>query len=185
MITESFYWKKPLLKGASIIRTYMEREDLSDAQFARVERELFIGFYAIRKLLEATGKVSEPTRNLKLPTIWYPKKTEKPIVDWYNRGEIWELYDLRDERREHKDLLYVAHRMIHSFIFMLSEIDDGHGVFFTSDRDKEFRLNFISTGEIVRAFETVGSDYPVDFKAWRDPRTGEMKWTVGSEGSET
>lgn len=184
MITESFYWKKPLLRGASIIRNYMEKDKISDAQFARVERELFIGFYAIRKLLEAVGKVSESTRNLKLPTLWYPKMNEKPIVDWYNRGEIWELYDLEKGLREQKDLLYVTHRMIHSFIFMLSENDEGHGVFFTSDRDKEFRLNFITTGEIVRAFETVGNDYPANFRAWRDPQNGEMKWSVGSEGNE-
>ena len=185
MITESFYWKKPLLKGAAIIRTYMERENLSDAQFARVERELFIGFYAIRKLLEAVGKVSEPTRNLKIPTLWYPKTIGKPIVDWHNRGEIWELYDLENERREQRDLLYITHRMIHSFIFMLSGIDEGHGVFFTSDRDKECRLNFVKTGEIVKAFEIVGNDYPADFRGWRDSRTGEMKWSVGSKDSET
>lgn len=88
------------------------------------------------------------------------------------------MYDLEDPRSEQRDLLYVAHRMVHSFIFVLSGDDDGHGAFFTSDRDKETRLNFLSTEEIVRVFQAVGSDYPSGFHAWRAKDTGEMKWSV-------
>lgn len=178
MITESYYWKKPLLTGAKFIKKYMDEENISDAQFARIEREIFIGFYAIRKLLEATGKVSPETRDMQVPIKWYPKRDGQPLVDWYNRSEFWDLYDLEDGRAELRDLLYVAHQMVHSFIFVLSGDDDGHGAFFTSDRDKKNRLSFITTNEIVNIFETVGKDYPSGFQAWRDTSTGEMKWTV-------
>lgn len=178
MITESYYWKKPLLTGAKFIQKYMDADEISDAQFARIEREIFIGFYSIRKLLEATAKVGEQTRDMKVALKWFPKKAGQPIVDWYNRNEFWELYNLEQPTQETRDLLYVAHRIVHSFIFSLSGDDDGHGAFFTSDRDKEFRLNFLSTYEMVRIFETVGNDYPSGFKAWRDPDTGEMKWSV-------
>jgi hypothetical protein len=178
MITESYYWKKPLLTGAAIIRKYMDRENITDGQFARIEREIFIGFYSIRKLLEATGKVSPETRDMKVGLKWHPKRSDKPLVDWYNRSEFWELYDLEDPKSEQRDLIYVANQMVHSFIFILSGDDDGHGAFFTSDRDKKARLNFISTDEIVRVFETVGNDYPAGFNAWRDKDTGEMKWNV-------
>lgn len=178
MITESYYWKKPLLTGAKVIRKYMDAEDVSEAQFARIEREIFIGFYSIRKLLEATGKVSAETRNMKVALKLYEKRADQPAVDWYNRSEFWELYDLDNPTLELRDLLYVAHRMVHSFIFILSGDDDGNGAFFTSDRDKETRLNFVSTDEIVRVFETVGSDYPSGFHAWRDKATDEMKWSV-------
>lgn len=178
MITESYYWKKPLLAGAKAIRKYMDAEDISDAQFARIEREIFIGFYSIRKLLEATGKVSAETRDMKVSLKQYEKRADQPIVDWYNRSEFWELYNLDKPALESRDLLYVAHRMVHSFIFILSGDDDENGAFFTSDRDKETRLNFVSTDEIVRVFETVGKDYPTGFHAWRDKVTGEMKWSV-------
>lgn len=184
MITESYYWKKPLLAGAKIIRKHMDAEDISEAQFARIEREIFIGFYAIRKILEATGKVSAETRDLKVVLKRYEKRTDQPIVDWYNRSDFWELYDLDNAALEVRDLLYVAHRMVHSFIFILSGDDDGNGAFFTSDRDKETRLNFVSTDEIVRVFETVGKDYPSGFHAWRDEATGEMKWSVLSKEPE-
>lgn len=178
MITESYYWKKPLLAGAKVIRKYMDAEDISEAQFARIEREIFIGFYSIRKLLEATGKVSAETRDMKVSLKRYEKRANQPTIDWYNRSEFWELYDLDKPALEFRDLLYVAHRMVHSFIFILSGDDDGNGAFFTSDRDKETRLNFVSTDEMVRVFETVGNDYPSGFHAWRDKATGEMKWSV-------
>ncbi|MDT9599189.1 hypothetical protein [Sphingosinicella rhizophila] len=178
MITESYYWKKPLLTGANFIRKYMDEENITDAQFARIEREIFIGFYTVRKLLEATGKVSPETRDLQVSLKRYPKRNGQPLVDWYNRSEFWELYDLEDGRSEQRDLLYVAHQMVHSFIFVLSGHDDGHGAFFTSDRDRKARLSFIATSEIARIFEIVGNDYPSGFNAWRDPDTGEMKWAV-------
>ncbi len=178
MITESNYWKKPLLAGAKVIRKHMDAEDIGEARFARIEREIFIGFYATRKLLEATGKVSAETRAMKVALKRYEKRADQPIVDWYNRSEFWELYDLDNAALELRDLLYVAHRMVHSFIFILSGDDDGHGAFFTSDRDKDTRLNFKSTDEIVRVFEVVGQDYPSGFHASRDEATGEMKWSV-------
>lgn len=178
MITESHYWKKPLLTGANFIRKYMDEENITDAQFARIEREIFIGFYTVRKLLEATGKVSPETRDLQVSLKCYPKRNGQSLVDWYNRSEFWELYDLEDGRCEQRDLLYVAYQMVHSFIFILSGHDDGHGAFFTSDRDKKTRLSFITTSEIVRIFEIIGKDYPSGFNAWRDPDTGEMKWAV-------
>jgi hypothetical protein len=178
MITDSYYWKKPLLVGAKFIRKNLDAKDISEAQFARIEREIFIGFYAIRKLLEATGKVSTETRTMKVALERYDKREYHPIVDWYNRSEFWELYNLDEPMQESRDLLYVAHRMVHSFIFMLSGEHDRYGAFFTSDRDKDTRLNFISKDEIVRVFEAVGQDDPSGLHAWRDEATGEMKWIV-------
>lgn len=180
MISESCYWKKPLLAGAKVIRKYMDAKEISDAQYVRIEREIFIGFYAVRKILEATAKVSAETRTMKVELKWFEKRVGQPIVDWYNRSEYYELYDLDEPMTEFRDLLYVAHRMVHSFIFLLTSDWDGHrhGAYFTSDRDKETRLNFISTDEIVRVFEMVGSDYPSGMQTWRDSLTGEMKWSV-------
>lgn len=184
MISESHYWKGPLLTGAKVIRKIMGKMDASEAEFARVEREIFIGFYAIRKLLEATGKLSSETHLLKLSLTRYKKREGKPTCDWYNRQHIFQLYDLDSPTQENLDLIYVAHRMVHSFIFDLAYYDNHHGAFFTSDRDKDKVLNFVRTEEIVRAFETVGNDYPSRFVAWRDEMTGEMKWNVPAKGTE-
>lgn len=178
MITESYYWKKPFLTGTSFIRKYMDEENIADTQFTRIEREILIGFYTVRKLLKASGKVSLETRNSQVSLKCYSKRNGQPSVGWYNRSEFWELYDLEDGRSEQRDLLYVAHQMVHSFIFVLSEDDEGHGAFFTSARDKKTRLSFITTNEIASIFELAGNDYPSGFNAWRDPDTGKTKWVV-------
>ena len=175
MITESRYWKEPLLRGADIIEDLMAAEELSEEQFGRVEREFFIGFYSIRKLFEASAKVSRSTRDQKLDIIFFDRSGRNGIVDWYNRSEFWEHYDLETLKRERRDVLYIAHRITHSFIFMLADEEFGSGMYFTSDNDKEKRLNFITTHEVTRIFRIVGNDYPSDLKMWRDEETGEMK----------
>lgn len=180
MIGESVYWKQPLLDAATRLREAIGKVDLPDEQCAQLERDVFLGFYSIRKLFEAAGKVSGSTRARRLSVAWFPKLPRAPVVDWYNRNEIWELYDLDNRRSEDRDLLYVAHRLIHSFIFMQSvgDAEDADGFFFTSDRDKEHRVNFIETVQVIEAFDVVGHDYPADFQSWRDISTGEMKWST-------
>jgi hypothetical protein len=63
VINESHYWKAPLLRSAGWLEKLRVREDILDKTLARVERELLIGFYAIRKLLD-TFKISETTRKM-------------------------------------------------------------------------------------------------------------------------
>lgn len=177
MIWESHYWKEPLLKMADRIEKYSQKEALTERQSAQYERDLFIGYYSVRKLFESTAKVSDETRAAKMSLDWFPKKPDAPIVDWYNRSEFWELYDLEDRHTEERDALFVAHRLIHSFIVVGSPAFEGgkSGDFFTSDRDKEKRLYFVPTNETVALFRAVGRDYP-NFVTWRDKKTGERLW---------
>lgn len=169
MITDSYYWKEHLLKGAAEIAKIMPKETLTETQFSRVEREILIGFYSVRKLIEATTKVTPKTAKLELELNWYPKRADKPRVDWYNRYNFIDLYDFNEFRVERRDIIFISHRMVHSYIFNISN----NGVLFNSDRDKERRLLFIKTTEILRAFNTVGDDYPSSIIVTRDPLTGD------------
>ena len=56
MITESYYWKLPLLEMADRFRLVASKEDLTDEEYAAYERDLFIGFYSVRKLFEGLRK---------------------------------------------------------------------------------------------------------------------------------
>ncbi|MEB3415389.1 hypothetical protein VCJ71_04870 [Alteriqipengyuania sp. WL0013] len=153
----------------------MSLEDITEDQFGQIEREFFVGFYGIRKLFEAPAKLSQVTRRQLLDVVYFDRLDNTDLVDWYNRSEFWEHYNIEFPKRERRDVLYVAHRVTHSFIFMLGEEEFGSGIYFTSDRDKESRLNFITTSEVARIFRQVGSDYPENLKMWRDDVTGEMK----------
>ncbi|WP_197041970.1 hypothetical protein [Sandarakinorhabdus oryzae] len=185
MIWESRYWKDPLLKMAERIEFYSQKDSLTERQGAQYERDFFVGYYTVRKLFESAGKVSDETRALKLSLAWFPKKTAAPIVDWYNRNEIWDLYELDNRHHEQRDALFVAHRVIHSFIMVggSAGAGDQSGDYFTSDRDKEKRLYFVPAIETVSLFRAVGRDYP-NFISWKDEVTGERMWRAPAEKDE-
>lgn len=58
MIWESWHWKQPLLKMADRLAQFKASNELSDEELAQVERDIFIGFYSVRKLLEAPAKIT-------------------------------------------------------------------------------------------------------------------------------
>ena len=180
MIFESVHWKEPLLASSERLRRSMALLEWGEDGYAQFERDVFIGFYTIRKLLEAVGKLSRSTIESRHRLLWFPKKPEAPPVDWYNRTEIWDLYELECKHGENRDLLYFSNRIIHSFVFIPSAagFGDPEGFFFTSDIEKEKRLCFLQTTDVITMFDMVGSDYPEKLGAWRDAKTGEMKWST-------
>jgi len=176
VIWESCYWKDPLLEMADRLIELSRKDEWTEDEGAQFERDVFIGFYSVRKLFEAPAKVSDESRSMKLKIVRFPKRSGQPLVDWYNRDEIWKLYDIGNGQVEERDAVFVTHRMIHSFIFIPSAPCDAEqdGMFFTSDTDKEKNIYFIELNEVVRLFRDVGTDYP-DIEIHRDETTGEMK----------
>lgn len=55
MFYESFYWKQPLLKMADRIEKYAVRGELTARQAAQCERDMFLGFYTVRKLFKSAS----------------------------------------------------------------------------------------------------------------------------------
>jgi hypothetical protein len=47
---ESRYWKTPLLRAATWLERVQIQEQTPERTYVRIERELFLGFYVIRKL---------------------------------------------------------------------------------------------------------------------------------------
>lgn len=74
MIHESRYWKAPLLDAKKRLLAVAEPGELSEEHLAQIERDLFIGFYAIRKLLDAPGKLSDATHAMTVSLEWHPNR---------------------------------------------------------------------------------------------------------------
>ncbi|WP_123478544.1 hypothetical protein [Pseudomonas canadensis] len=172
MIWESWYWKQPLLEMAHRLAHFKASNDLSDEEVAQVERDIFIGFYSVRKLLEAPAKITDKTRSLSIPLR---KHSNLKRVTWRNNHRLEELYDLSKGGHEVRDVLFVCGRIIHSFVFAPCQSEDGglYGAFFSSDLDKDKHLYFISIDEVISLFREVGNDDPCDIKWSRDTNTGE------------
>ena len=59
MISESWYWKKPLLDMAKRLRKMRSVRKLTQRQLVQIERDIFIGFYSVRKLIETRTKLTD------------------------------------------------------------------------------------------------------------------------------
>lgn len=177
MIWESWYWKQPLLEMADRLANFKVSNDLSDEEVAQVERDIFIGFYSVRKLLEAPAKINDKTRSLSLTLRKHPNLKH---VTWCNNHRLDELYDLSESGQEVRDVLFVCGRIIHSFVFAPCQSEDGglYGAFFSSDRDKDSCLYFISIDEVISLFRQVGNDDPCHIEWSREPGTGKEKLIV-------
>ncbi|MDT4291860.1 hypothetical protein RO575_20030 [Methylomonas sp. MO1] len=175
VIHESHYWKAPLVRAAGWLNLLRVNDKNSEAALARAEREIFIGFYAIRKLL-STFKLSESTKQLKYEIEWFPGKPGR-AVDYFNRSEIDELFDLNQKSVETRDIGFLCNQVVHSFIFIITLGEKGEleGFFLTSDTMRYRRLYFVSIGSVLHAFRTVGKDYPSKQSLKRNEETGQWE----------
>lgn len=98
MIFESQYWKEPLLVSARWLSKLRLSEGTRESTYVRLEKELMIGFYSIRKLIE-TIKISDSTKEIKFDIEWY-KNIKK--VDWLNHAFLHENYDLTKSYSEQR-----------------------------------------------------------------------------------
>ena len=175
MISESHYWKEPLLEMALRLDAMKKSHDLTDEKFAQIERDIFIGFYSVRKLFETPAKLKDATKLMTVHLEWYPAKE---LVTWRNKHEINEVYDLAKAKMEKRDVVFVCGRIIHSFIFKPFMDDIGlAGIMFTSDIDKHSKLYSMKIDDVIHVFKEVGNDYPSEIH-WYQASEADREVTI-------
>ena len=130
MISESYYWKESLLECANRLASYSKLKDINLRDLVQIEKDIFISFYSIRKLMD-TAKISDSTRELEVNLGWSPNLKN---VTMLNSHKMNELYDLNDTRCETKNLRFLCNQFVHSYIFEVV-IEDSKGLsycYFTS-----------------------------------------------------
>ncbi|WP_027390599.1 hypothetical protein [Chrysiogenes arsenatis] len=172
MIWESCYWKEPLLESALRLSEYSGSESLDESQLVQIEKDIFVGFYTIRKLMD-TVKITDSTRDLKVQIDWSPNIKQ---VDLLNNHRIDELYDLNKVGKEERKLKFICDQIVHSYIFMPEENEYGGlaGFYFTSDKDRQKKIFYIAVQGVIDIFNVVGNDYPSGSEYIRNPETGEF-----------
>jgi hypothetical protein len=176
MIWESHHWKEPLIESAAAFEDFAQHTELSEEDLVKVEKDVFIGFYSIRKLMD-TMTISDSTKNLKLVLAWHPNV--KKVHEW-NSHHLDELYNFRVTNQETRSIRFICNQIIHSFVFAPVENDRGNleGIVFSSDKDRNNKLYFMDTKQLVEIFRLIGNDYPAHLMRERDPNTGEFKTKV-------
>ncbi|WPN57273.1 hypothetical protein [Pseudomonas sp. P9_31] len=180
MINESYYWKQPLLRSARWLEKALIAEESSERILARAEREIFVGFYAIRKLLE-TFKLSTTTKLLKSELSFFSAR-ENANPDYFNRDSLEKHYNLGIATTQTLDIEFICNQVIHSFIFIFELSDTGNigGFYLSSDKMRKRKLYFIPIATVTRLFRTVGRDYPTDQHFKRNPETGQWEDTYSN-----
>ncbi len=176
MIWESWPWKKDLLATAARLRAFMTTVSLSDEDMGQIERDIFIGFYSVRKLCETVTKLTDATKLMQVQLSWYPNLRS---VNWRNNHRIDELYNLETINHESRELGFIWGQIIHSFIFVPFMEDQGGlcEILFTSDAKKNKKLYSMKIEAVVAVFERVGNDDVTEIRWSRDPN-GEETTTV-------
>jgi hypothetical protein len=161
VIFESHHWKESLLKRARELSRQTVQRRWSEAAFAKLERNALIGFYEVRKLIEAR-KLSTSTAESTHRVLQYSAQG-KPVhrFNWHQYGE---LYDLQRGAEQELKLPLLCNQFVHSYVFGASFGDGGRldGVFVSSDHKRRSLLFLVPLTKIVEIFELVGRDYPSD-----------------------
>lgn len=174
MIWESYYWKQPLLKSATWLKRVRLGSGTRETTFVRIEREVFFGFYSIRKLLD-TCKLTTKARGLAFELCVYPNLRKVGYLNWHH---IERLYDLNKQGSEQRKLRFVCNLFVHSYLFLIVEDESGRieGFYITTDTDKNKKVYFVSLDCVCTAFRSVGRDYPWKGSFFLNPKTGEQEY---------
>jgi hypothetical protein len=175
MIWESCYWKEPLIESAKYFRRLRLTERTSERTFVRIEKEIMMGFYSVRKLLD-TFKVSDDSKKLKYDVVWH---RNIKAVSYHNWHHVDELYDLEKCHTEARDIRFICNKFIHSYVFLPIEEDMKlKGFYITTDTLKNNKCYFISIDNVVSIFRTIGRDYPAHFQQSVNLESGEIESSV-------
>ena len=157
MIEQSSYWKRDLIKTAGQLEKRYRQKVYSVRSLFAIEKQMFYGFYAIRKLIEAKA-VEKKILGNQIALTAYPV-TEAFYAN-LNGGSIFkEQYNYVNGERVTLSLKELCHQFVHSYNFSLfTPVDGLYGFYIASDRDKAEKIYYITLQKVVEIFLSVGSD---------------------------
>jgi hypothetical protein len=169
---ESYYWKEELKKILKTLRHMKKPVRWSERAHCVVERDLMLGFFMVRRLIEL-HRVSSATRDCTLTIFACPARGKR--VHQFNSHRLDELYDLEKEKCETKKPLYLSNQFIHASVSFVAR-DEGRNwsdVFVVSDFDRNDCIWRVPISEIRRLFVVASEDYPHSMRAAFNPTKGE------------
>jgi hypothetical protein len=158
MIFDSFPWKEELRRAANKLERAQSKKKWSERTAFTVEREVMLGAFAIRRLNESR-KVSDSLAKRPIPVRLHALTSSPP--DIWEVAEPWNHFDLTTSTRENLTLNKFCNQIIHSWSWLVSDEEDGLGIYITSDKDRSHHLYFMTIETIVEVFRKVGRDHIV------------------------
>lgn len=183
MIWESHPWRAELVKVADRLARQRERGTLTEAGAFRLERDLMVGAYAIRKLMEAK-KLATSLEQTTYRVRCYPSTGERP--DRMNWHHLDRFYDFGNAGEATLSLGQLCNQIVHSWIWMPlydweTKPKGWEALLVTSDRDRMKHIHEIPSELFVDLFRQVGTE---DVASVRMTRDAAGDWVVFAQTRE-
>jgi hypothetical protein len=174
MIWESHYWKEDLARLAVCLQKRSKQRQWSERSLAKLEKEIFLGFYSVRKLLEARKLSEREVLRIIPANSYYPSGNHRISFFNWNR-KLFDAFDITKPKKTTVTTVFLCNQIIHSYAYQEKFDDHGRltGVYVSSDRQKHKTLYFIALKEIIKVFKAVGHDYPTRLEAKYDEKLGD------------
>ncbi|MFK3659449.1 hypothetical protein ACI2I2_02880 [Scandinavium sp. NPDC088450] len=165
MIHESGYWKDDLLKTADRLELRLVQTRWGEKNLYTIEKEVFIGFYSVRKLIESK-KISDSIKTKLYNVKEFPYNGNiNTIATWFKAED----YSFDQAIPSKINIVSLCNQFIHSHHF-LPFLPNGKnliGFFFCSDLKRTSGLYFITLFDVVDIFRTIGRNYPSSMQMTR------------------
>lgn len=158
MILESSFWKDDLLKLADKLQSRIIQKRWGSKNIFSLEKDLFIGFYVIRKLIESQ-KISDLVRLKEYKVLEFEyKNSKKSIINNFSA----EKYNFDQPKQSTLTIVQLCNQFIHSFYFLPSFSEEGNliGFYICSDHQHIKSIYLITIFDVVDIYELVGNNYP-------------------------
>ena len=160
MIEQHSYWRRDLASFASALEKRYRQKRWSNLSRYKIEKDVFLSFYIIRKLIESKRLKPSVVASRHIVT-WYPiiigatpSTDPKTFVSTYLLYHGWlEEWTPRE----------ISNQFIHSFIFSPFRIPRGDmlGIFFASDRESTTGLYYIKLITVIEIILSAAWNRPI------------------------
>lgn len=161
-------WRGELLKTAEALERRAALTRWTTRTGFLVERDLMIGMFVIRRLVES-AKTSSLLPHERVSFGIHPLTGRAPGI--YDRWSYWEYYDMDSKQQTELTVRDLVNLFIHSFVlefYPLSE-DGPATIWVVSERDRHKSLYSIAFAGVVKLFRRVGDEDVVHMEGdWND-----------------
>lgn len=164
MIYESHYWKSELIKLAKKLTNRVSyKRSWTDAQNGAFEKEIMIGFYIVRKLMESQ-KLPNQLVSTKIIGRKFPNNGT--TVHLMNAHQFYNHFDFDNGKTEKFDLRFLVNQIVHSYIFTPDfDINEDNGeislsaINFCSDDQRNKWIYELRLTTITKLFTIIGNSH--------------------------